>query len=62
MRAVRGRGCRLFVEAGPGGALAGLGAGPLGGGERGWCRWARAGRGRGQLLESLAELYAAAGG
>jgi acyl transferase domain-containing protein len=61
VRLVRGRGCRLFVEAGPGGVLAGLGARLLSGGER-WLVSLRPGRDEGrQLLESLAELYAAGG-
>ena len=59
VRAVRARGCRLFVEAGPGRNLADLGERLFPGGER-WLASLCPGRDETrQILESLAQLYVA---
>ena len=59
VRAVRARGCRLFVEAGPDGRLAALGERLLTGGER-WLASLCPDRDEGrQMLEGLALLYTA---
>ena len=59
VRAVRGRGCRLFVEAGPGSKLAGLGERLFAGGERWLASLCPERDETRQILESLAQLYVA---